>query len=227
MDLQVLTWNVFHGRAVPGAGRDLCAEFAAALDGWEWDVALLQEVPPWWLERLVRTLGGEGRGALTSRRALLPVHRALAGRAPDLLGAAGAAANVILARSDRIIADGSTPLGRRPERRRVHGVALAVGVWVSNVQVSAHPAAAEADLRRAAEVSREWARARRLGLILGGEIRLSDAAASGACGLQAAASAGAAHVLCGEGATARPGTAARLEHGALSAHDPLAVTLAI
>ena len=48
MQLRVLTWNLMHGRSVPPAGRDLRAEFTAALAGWEWDVALLQEVPPWW-----------------------------------------------------------------------------------------------------------------------------------------------------------------------------------
>ena len=46
--MRVLTWNLLHGRAVPPAGRDLFDEFADALAGWEWDVALLQEVPPWW-----------------------------------------------------------------------------------------------------------------------------------------------------------------------------------
>ena len=57
MSLRVLTWNLKHGRAVPPAGRDLFDEFAAALAGWEWDVALLQEVPPWWPAPLARRLG--------------------------------------------------------------------------------------------------------------------------------------------------------------------------
>ena len=54
MRLRVLTWNLMHGRARPSAGRDLRPEFTAALAGWEWDVALLQEVPPWWPEPLAR-----------------------------------------------------------------------------------------------------------------------------------------------------------------------------
>src|SRR6185369_6435905 len=45
--VRVLTWNLFHGRSVPPSGRSLTSAFAAALAGWEWDVALLQEVPPW------------------------------------------------------------------------------------------------------------------------------------------------------------------------------------
>src|SRR5947208_2826130 len=50
--LSLLTWNLFHGRAVPPAGRELLREFTAALDSCEWDAALLQEVPPWWPEAL-------------------------------------------------------------------------------------------------------------------------------------------------------------------------------
>ena len=46
--MRVLTWNLFHGRAVPDAPRELLDEFAAQLAAWAWDVALLQEVPPWW-----------------------------------------------------------------------------------------------------------------------------------------------------------------------------------
>src|SRR5947209_5556043 len=67
----VLTWNLFHGRAVPGTGRDLLAEFARSLAGWSWDVALLQEVPPWWAPALARECGAEVALALTSRNALL------------------------------------------------------------------------------------------------------------------------------------------------------------
>ena len=37
-----------------GAGASCSHEFAAALAGWEWDVALLQEVPPWWPPALAR-----------------------------------------------------------------------------------------------------------------------------------------------------------------------------
>src|SRR5579875_2847100 len=85
MDLRVLTWNVAAVRAYPppargvlGAGGDPGAELAAALDGWAWDVALLQEVPPWWPERLRATLVCEARQVLTSRSALLSLRRVLA-----------------------------------------------------------------------------------------------------------------------------------------------------
>ena len=151
MDLRVLTWDVFGGRATPSAECDLSADVAAALAGWEWDIALLQQAPPWWLAELRRSLGCEASGVLTSRNALLPVRRAIAVRRPDLMGPASGGANLILARSDRIIDARAAQLCRWPERRRVHGVALACGVWVANVHASAGPAAAR-DLREAVRV---------------------------------------------------------------------------
>ena len=78
MRLRVLTWNLMHGRAQPSAGRDLRREFTAALAGWEWDVALLQEVPPWWPARLGAELAAEYRFVLTSRNGLLAARRAIA-----------------------------------------------------------------------------------------------------------------------------------------------------
>ena len=74
--MRVLTWNLFHGRAQPPAGRDLQREFAAALAGWDWDVALLQEVPPWWAPALAEACDAEQRTALTSRNALPALRRA-------------------------------------------------------------------------------------------------------------------------------------------------------
>ena len=46
--MRILTWNLFHGRGVPDGPRPLGGAFAACLREWEWDAALLQEVPPWW-----------------------------------------------------------------------------------------------------------------------------------------------------------------------------------
>jgi hypothetical protein len=63
--VQVLTWNLFHGRSVPSAGRPLEREFAAALAGWDWDVALLQGVPPWWPEALALACHAHQRTVLT------------------------------------------------------------------------------------------------------------------------------------------------------------------
>src|ERR1700704_6445664 len=101
--MEVLTWNLFHGRAVPPAGRDLMPEFASALAGWDWDVALLQEVPPWWPAELARACGAQARSALTSRNALGALRRTLARRWPDVLKSGGGGANAILVRGMTII----------------------------------------------------------------------------------------------------------------------------
>jgi endonuclease/exonuclease/phosphatase family metal-dependent hydrolase len=228
MDLRVLTWNLFHGRGVPGAGLDLYVQFAAALRGWEWDVALLQEVPPWWPDKLRRTLRCEAHVVLTSRNALLPVRHALAVRAPDLMRSGGGGANAILARSDRIVSARSATLCRWPERRRVHGVALACGVWVSNLHASAGPSpAAHRDLRAAVGASWAWADAWRLPLVLGGHLNLRATPQVSADRLRWAASSDVDHVLCSDLVEVRAATVARLERGLLSDHAPLAVTLAI
>ena len=124
MLLRVLTWNLLHGRSVPPAGRDLFNEFCGALAGWEWDVALLQEVPPWWPPALGRALGADQRLVLTSRNALLPVRRAIAVRRPDLIKSNGGGCNAILVRGDGILGHRSRRLSRLPERRWVHAVRL-------------------------------------------------------------------------------------------------------
>src|SRR3954464_7077450 len=118
----VLTWNVFHGRAVPPAGRDLLADFSAALAGWEWDVALLQEVPPWWPPELARAGGAEQRRALTSRNLLPPLQRVLAQRWPDVVKSWGGGANAILVRGLGITAHRRARLRWWPEQRVVHAV---------------------------------------------------------------------------------------------------------
>ena len=119
MPLRVLTWNLFHGRSVPSAGRDLFEEFSAALAGWEWDVALLQEVPPWWTAGLATRLGAEPRQVLTSRNTLLDVRRAVATRAPDLIKSHGGGANAILVRGVAVTDTRTLQLCWWPERRQL------------------------------------------------------------------------------------------------------------
>lgn len=124
--MRVLVWNLFHGRAVPAAGRPLLHEFAAALARWEWDVALLQEVPPWWPPLLAQRCDADVRAALTSRNQALPLRRAIASRAPDRLKSNGGGANAILVRAPwTITAHGRRRLRIRPERRVVHAVRVA------------------------------------------------------------------------------------------------------
>jgi endonuclease/exonuclease/phosphatase family metal-dependent hydrolase len=96
--MRVLTWNLFHGRSLPAGGVDLAARFAGMLAEWEWDVALLQETPPWWPALLARATGAERRVALTSRNAGARVRRALGERWPDLIKSNAGGCNAILVR---------------------------------------------------------------------------------------------------------------------------------
>ena len=135
--LRVLTWNLMHGRSVPGSGRYLLDEFVAALASWEWDVALLQEVPPWWPRLLAQRLGCEQGSVLTSRNALLPLRRAIAVRWPDLIKSNGGGCNAILVRGDAVAEHRWRRLCVWPERRWVHAVRLRDrGMWVANLHTS-------------------------------------------------------------------------------------------
>jgi endonuclease/exonuclease/phosphatase family metal-dependent hydrolase len=171
MSLRVLTWNLFHGRSVPETRRSLLPEFAATLAGWEWDVALLQEAPPWWPVPLGRAAGASVRMARTSRNLVLPLRRLVAERRPDLLGSWGGGANAILVRGQRVSEPRTRRLRLTPERRVVHGVRLEDGTWVSNIHAQAHAAAlAQADLEVARTQTLAWARGGPA--ILGGDFNL-------------------------------------------------------
>ena len=217
--MRVLTWNLFHGRAVPGAGRDLEAEYGAALAGWDWDVALLQEVPPWWPPALARACGAQQRTALTSRNALLPVRRFLARRVPDVITSNGGGANAILVRpaAGVIASHRSVVLRRRPERRVCHAVELAGGAWLANLHAQVHTeAGAQADIARAAAATLTWAGDARA--LLGGDLNVRVPVAPGFHDLGGH---GVDHIL-GRGFTAvrAPELPAR---GALSDHAPVIV----
>src|SRR3954447_25557350 len=167
--MHVLTWNLFHGRAVPPAGRSLQHEFATALARWDWDVALLQEVPPWWPP----LLAGGHDVALTSRNALLPLRRALAMRRPDLMRSGGGSANAILVRgNERIAARARRRLRLWPERRVVHAVRLEPsGVWVANLHAQVHSQErAQADLAAAVRAVTSWAGG--APIVLGGDLHV-------------------------------------------------------
>jgi endonuclease/exonuclease/phosphatase family metal-dependent hydrolase len=209
-----LTWNLFHGRAVPGARRSLQHEFAAALASWAWDVALLQEVPPWWPGPLAAAAGAVQRRALTSRNSLLPLRRWAAQRWPDLVKSQGGGANAILVRGEEIVEDRAVTLRRFPERRVAHGVRLASGVWVVNLHATAHsPRRAQADLDRAIDA---WGGASPL--VLGGDLNLRDPR-----GLERLASRDVDHLPVR--GLVRAGPPEVLHRGPLSDHPPLAVSL--
>lgn len=219
MALAVLTWNLFHGRAVPPAGRSLRAEFAEMVAGWDWDVALLQEVPPWWGPELARRARAGHAMALTSRNALVPVRRRLADRWPDVMRSNGGGANVILSRPG-VTESRSRRLRLWPERRVVHAVRLPSDIWVANLHGSAHrEGRAQADLAHAASLVLGWAGA--APLVLGGDLNLR---APRVAGFVHAAGHSVDHVLAGGLSGAAP--AERLAAGALSDHVALRVVLA-
>jgi endonuclease/exonuclease/phosphatase family metal-dependent hydrolase len=130
--MRVLTWNLFHGRARPDRRGSLLPQFAGRLNAWEWDVAVLQEVPPWWPRELGEGTRASVRTARTSRNWLLPLRRALAEGRAGLLGSWGGGANVILVRGAAIAEHRRRTLRRLPERRVVHAVRLADGLWAGN-----------------------------------------------------------------------------------------------
>jgi endonuclease/exonuclease/phosphatase family metal-dependent hydrolase len=210
--LRVLTWNLKHGRAVPSAGRDLFEEFAAALAGWEWDVALLQEVPPWWPAPLGELLGAQWRLVLTSRNWGLAVRRAVAVRWPDLIRSNGGGCNAILVRGV-VLEHRVVRLAVFPERRWMHAVRLGEGVWVGNL----HAAARLQQGMRAAGVLLGWASG--APVVLGGDFNLPELSLPG---LTRAGGSGLDQVFVG-GALAAGGSAKVLERGRLSDHDPVLV----
>jgi endonuclease/exonuclease/phosphatase family metal-dependent hydrolase len=218
--MRVLTWNLYHGRSVPPSGRSLLNEFAAALDGWEWDVALLQEVPPWWPPLLARAAGAQERTQLTSRNWLLPLRRAISVRNPDILKSNGGGANAILVRGD-IREHRAERLRRLPEARWVHGVRLTDASWAVNVHSHNRPEQlALADTRAAVEHARRWAGGARL--IFGGDVNLKRPPE-----LPGLVHLGGNHVdhLFSDGRVAA-GKRQVLDRGPLSDHPPVAVTLA-
>lgn len=198
--MYVLTWNLFHGRAKPAAGRPLLVEFAEAIAGWDWDVALLQEVPPWWPATLAYASGAQHRASLTDRNALLPLRAAVGRRNPDLIASNGGGCNAILVRGE-ILDHRELELTRRPERRTAHGVLLAGG-WVWNLHASKEPKEqTRADVALAAAQGAH---------VLGGDFNLIDP------GLPAIASHHVDHIVAPAG-----GEAEVLDAGSLSDHRPL------
>jgi len=182
MPLRVLSWNVKHGRAQPPARRDLFDEFATALASWDWNVALLQEVPPWWPSRLALRLDAAFGLVLSSRNALLPLRRAIAVRWPDAIKSNGGGCNAILVRGPGATeaAEGTPRPGidehrvRRlcwwPERRWLHGVRLSGSeeLWACNL----HTAADAEQAKLAAATALSWGRSAGAAVILGGDFNV-------------------------------------------------------
>ena len=211
----VLTWNLFHGRSVPDAPREQLADFAARLAGWEWDVALLQEVPPWWPPELGRACGASARTALTSRNWVLPLSRWAARRRPDLVKSWGGGANAILVRGEAVAEHRVLTLRSWPERRVMHGVRLERGWWVCNLHAQAHSEArAQADVALAAQTATAWSAG--APVVLGGDLNTRHPHAPG---FEPVAGHSVDHVLARSLRADGPGRT--LDRGRLSDHAPV------
>jgi endonuclease/exonuclease/phosphatase family metal-dependent hydrolase len=218
--MRVLTWNLFHGRAVPPAGRSLEVEFASALAAWEWDVALLQEVPPWWPPELARACSATQHTALTSRNSLLPLRRVIADRWPDVIKSNGGGSNAILVRGHAVSEHRVQRLRRWPERRVVQAVRLDDGTWVGNLHAQVHSEErANADAARAGTSLLRWAGGDARA-ILGGDFNV---VAPDVDGFEWAGGHHVDHVMAHGFHTHGPGT--RPARGALSDHEPVLVEL--
>jgi endonuclease/exonuclease/phosphatase family metal-dependent hydrolase len=215
--MRALTWNLYHGRSPTPTGRSMFDEFAERLAGWEWDVALLQEVPPWWPPQLAAAAGAQQRLVLTSRNFGLPLRRAICDRNPDILKANCGGANAILVRG--AIGDHrSVRLTWWPERRVAHGVRLA-DRWVVNVHSSTGAEARSwRDTLRALDAARAWASG--APLLFGGDVNIR-----GRPELPGMVRLGGNHV---DHLYVDSGTASKvevLERGPLSDHPPVRVTI--
>lgn len=221
--MRVLTWNLFHGRAVPDRPRELLPEFSALLASWPWDVALLQELPPWWPPALGRACGAHARSALTSRNGLPALRRWIGERRPDLIRSNLGGANAILVRGGAPVEHRRAVLRWLPERRVVHAVRLAGEgggeVWIANLHAQGRgEERAQRDTQRAARTVLGWCAGGPA--VLGGDLNTDHPLVPG-FGHQAGR--GVDHVLArGYRRVGRPEV---LPRQGLSDHDPLLVEL--
>jgi endonuclease/exonuclease/phosphatase family metal-dependent hydrolase len=143
-ELNVLSWNLFHGRDFPPdpklrrakrlrslllratvhddthvqVNRSLFDEFATILATSRWDVCLLQECPPRWADRLADECQAGVFKARTSRNWLSPIRNLVAERNPDLMGSWEGGSNVTLVRVPwRIVETKSVLLNPLYQRR--------------------------------------------------------------------------------------------------------------
>ena len=169
-------WNLFHGRSLPPSRHELIGPFAARLAAWEWDAALLQEVPPWWPALLSQRTGAQQRTVLTSRNALLALRRGLARRRPELMKSNGGGSNAVLVRG-RIAGHAAIRLRTWPERRVAQLLRLADGSALVNFHASSRAARAREELARLRGHALTWARGDPL--VLAGDLNLRSPALAG------------------------------------------------
>lgn len=197
-----MSWNIFHGLDKPPdsglvtlrsrvlrvtemnathaqVNRPLRDEFAGMLASCEWDVALLQEAPPRWLEALGRETGARSAAAaLTARNFGAALRARLADLNPDVMGAWEGGSNQVLVRPPwRIVETRRLTLTRRPERRRMIWARLrrpgGAGLAVANMHLTAHDSEkAGREALLAADRAVGWAGDDPL--ILGGDLNAPD-----------------------------------------------------
>jgi endonuclease/exonuclease/phosphatase (EEP) superfamily protein YafD len=132
----------------------------------------------------------------------------------------GGGCNAILVRAPHVVVQHrSAAVCHRPERRVVHAVRLGTNVWCANLHASKLETGHNGrDIARAAQTLDRWAGGR--ARIFGGDLNTRGPSISG---YQHAAASKVDHVLAA-GFVAQ-GKADVLDHGALSDHAPIAVTL--
>lgn len=202
MELRALTWNLFHGRDFPPdpslfttrsrllrigeqnathlqVNRDLFDEFAAILATASWDLALLQECPPRWSDRLARATSAQPDRVLTSRNSLAWLRALLARINPDLIASNEGGSNLTLVRGARLTERRELELrpGPNPERRAMAFCRAVLAddreVCIANLHASAGRALraeAEAEVLTAATLAAEWAGP--APLVFGGDLNL-------------------------------------------------------
>lgn len=185
--MAAVTWNLFHGRDHPpepiagyaDAKRALRDEFAGVLDGLTWEIALLQEVPPRWLEPLGRRCRASGVLALTSRNELSFLRAAIADRFPDLIKSNEGGSNMVFARAPASIeAVERHRLALRPERRTLVLARVVTPddrrIAVANMHLSV-PSSGQGERELLAAAEHAVAFAGSDPLILGGDLNLRPA----------------------------------------------------
>ncbi len=160
--------------------RDLFNEFGAFLAAADWDIAMLQEVPPRWDERLAAATGSTHHRALTSRNWMSPLMSPIARKRPHLPGSWEGGSNLILVRNDKpggvIIARNNQTLCWRPERRSLSMVQLNGGLCLANFHASTGREQGQRDVLRAARLATTWAGDQPL--VLGGDFNIRPGSSS-------------------------------------------------
>jgi endonuclease/exonuclease/phosphatase family metal-dependent hydrolase len=197
--MRVLSWNLYHGRDFPPdhalftwrsrllriternethvqVNRLLRDEFTGWIADHEWEVAMLQEVPPLWFRAIGRRARSSGVRVLTSRNVLPPLQRLAANLNPDLIASWEGGSNQLFVRSSgRILEHRKMTLTRRPEQRRMVWARIRLPggetACVANLHASAGlPEKATGEVIAAAANAVEWSAGDPL--VFGGDLNL-------------------------------------------------------